>query len=397
MTGVENISKIKIKYDLSKISAYKWNDIVENIKLYNPESKEEITYSLDEFIERDIGFERNFFTFLAAAYMPKDTKLIKEMDIELSSGLSPASLSEGEKKLVLVKAILEFMADENSLVLLDEPDSHVHISRKEKLKNLLVSYENRSNIITTHSPTLAHYFDIKHITMLSKNEDGDIRVEDKGKQELIADLTDGIWSVGEQNIFLSTSKDTILLVEGKHDKKHILTALEMLKDDYRDLNFDIFDMNGASKIRPFMVGLSAANIIKGKKVIGIFDNDKEGQDETKPNFNKDLKPIFRLTDGNGKPSSLYFAMLLPKRDDFKDDFTIENMYDSAKYEDAYIKALEETKGHFGKRSIEAISTDVKEKSKKILAEMSAEFIKEDFAGFKVLLERIREIKNLVEA
>ena len=124
--------------------------------------------------------------------------------------------------------ILEVIGDENSLILLDEPDSHIHLSNKEQIEKLLKAYSNRENILTTHSPTLTHNFDLKHITMLSKKANNDAQVEEMEKQKIVYELTKGIWSYQEQNIFLNSQKD-ILLVEGKYDKIYITEALKRLK------------------------------------------------------------------------------------------------------------------------------------------------------------------------
>jgi hypothetical protein len=62
------------------------------------------------------------------------------------------------------------------------------------------------------------------------------QIEDISKQEIFSHITDGIWNYQEQSIFLSSTKDIILLVEGKHDKIHIEEVFKRLKDDYEELN-----------------------------------------------------------------------------------------------------------------------------------------------------------------
>jgi predicted ATP-dependent endonuclease of OLD family len=66
---------------------------------------------------------------------------------------------------------------------------------KKKFKKLFNSHKNRKNIITTSSPTLTHKFDIKHIAMLTKDENNDVQIEAKEKQEIVYELTNGIWSL----------------------------------------------------------------------------------------------------------------------------------------------------------------------------------------------------------
>src|SRR5258706_4550062 len=89
--------------------------------------------------------EIEVFRYLTASFMPKDDKLITKIEITYNGNLDADCLSEGEKKLLLIMLILEVVGDENSLILLDEPDSHIHLSRKEEIQKLLARYPNREN------------------------------------------------------------------------------------------------------------------------------------------------------------------------------------------------------------------------------------------------------------
>lgn len=40
------------------------------------------------------------------------------------------NFSEGEKKKILLKAAFDIVGSENSLILLDEPDAHLHVAAK---------------------------------------------------------------------------------------------------------------------------------------------------------------------------------------------------------------------------------------------------------------------------
>ena len=216
--GITQANNIQLSFDVEKLTSYQQNPVVNFVKAINPNNETSLTLTLSELKNRVtyIANEREFFNYLTAAFMPKDSKLITDIKFNFNQNLTTACLSEGEKKLILVKLILEVIGDENALILLDEPDSHIHISRKQDLQKLISQYTNRQNIITTHSPTLTHCFDSKHIVMLGKNAGKDVVVEGIEKQEIVYQLTNGIWSYQEQNIFLSSTND-ILLVEGKTD------------------------------------------------------------------------------------------------------------------------------------------------------------------------------------
>lgn len=337
---------------------------------------------------QSIGSEKDFYISMAAAYF---SDLVESINITYNGSLNIGSMSEGQKKLILTKAILEFLSDENALVLLDEPDSHIHVANKKKFKDLLLSYENRENIITTHSPTLTHSFDDKHITMINQGQ-----VEDKQKQEIFSQITDGIWNYQEQSIFLSSTKNIILLVEGKHDKIHIEEAFKRLNSGYEELNFDIFQMNGEANIKHMMLGLANNGVnFNGKKIIAIFDNDKAGQDSFSKNFKKIENKVFKhLVDNDGNPSDTFYGFLLPKTQSFPSDFTIENMYNGEKYKNALsIVFSNRNDNDFFNNFVDEISKQIKEDAKNQLADNCKKFNDDDFSHFRELFNLIKDIKS----
>lgn len=67
--------------------------------------------------------------------------------IQIDDDITVEQLSEGEKKLILVKTVLEILSDEKTLVLMDEPDAHLHEGRKPALCNMMREYPNRQIVI----------------------------------------------------------------------------------------------------------------------------------------------------------------------------------------------------------------------------------------------------------
>lgn len=406
---IKNIQEIALNYNVSKMKKWGNNSISQMLSLLNEVDGVKTSLSLEEFKNKlsYIMLQRDLFKVLYAATMPKRYKVITniELKLELNNGdlISSADLSEGEKKHILMKVILETIADENSLLLFDEPDAHVHLCRKAELKDLFDKYQNRENVITTHSPTLAVKFEDKHIEGLCLDNNGYTSKIDGDKAKLVAELTNGMWNMQEQNIFLSSNKPITLLVEGETDKTHIEEAFKRLKAEYQDLDFDVFAMNGSEHIREILIGLSCSEVQWKKKFIGIFDNDKAGQKDINDGFEKesfkndiDSKNyiIKHVKYKDNIPSKSFYAFLLPKPEGFKESFTIENCYDAKKYETAYNQAVEEKKGHFDGLSINKIAEDIKGRSKTILAEQAKSFDAKDFEGFKPIFNIIKSIMNL---
>ncbi|EKT3972904.1 ATP-dependent nuclease [Flavobacterium psychrophilum] len=375
--------------------------IYESSDLLNTIKDTEIrALTFNDFTDLVLDTNIELFRKLSVSLLPKENnwKLIDKMEVFFKSDVNEDSfsteeLSEGQKKQLLIKFATKILADENSILLLDEPDSHIHISNKEKIKELLYEEDNKpflQSIITTHSPTLTSTFNNENVFMLKK-EDGQVKIVDKEQQEIIKDLFGENFSPQIQNMFLATNKPIILLVEGKHDKEHISNAFDKLANEYTDIQFDVFQMNSACNIPPMMLGLRTNEIDYKKLIIGIFDDDNTGRielDNTKSKF---------PDNQNKKRHDLgYYAFTYPKSDEHKSkDFTVENFFETKHLISSYEEAFKIISNQINGNSIESINEKLKEKSKVLLFEKSKKFNdKEDFKHFRKLFNLIREINNL---
>lgn len=387
--NVLNIEKItSINFELAPKLLTKANAAKQLIDAISPKGDRLVTKTFEEF--SDI-IERLGMTIMKEVFMALYVGLyshgIKSVNIEIESKsgkLFRANLlSEGEKKLLSVFTMLEVLGDESSLMIYDEPDSQIHISRKVEIKKLIERYDNRQHIITTHSPTLAAaFFDSsKHLNCLAKNSEGHTEKIDKDKCSLIAELTDNIWTVTDQNTFLASNKPITLLVEGKTDRIHIEEAYRRLKDDYRDLDFDIFHCSGATNIPQFITGLKTCEIDFSKRVIiAVFDNDKEGRDccnQTQVKYTKGEKNKYGL-----------YALTLP----LLSDGTIENMYDQSKYDTAFKTVV--NRNAFG-GIVSEYAEFITKQAKIELSNNTRGFDDNDFDKFRSLFDIIKEIKQLL--
>lgn len=399
--NVLNIQRITtINFELAPKHLTKANSAKQLIDAISPHGDKSVSKTLDEMrnVIDSLGMSTMKEVFMAM-YVGFYSHGIRSIDIELESSngkLFKANLlSEGEKKLLSVFTMLEVLGDENSLMIYDEPDSQIHISRKAEIKKLVERYDNRQHLITTHSPTLATtFFDSsEHLNCLTKNTSGYTEKIDKDKCALIAELTDNIWNVSDQNTFLASSKPITLLVEGKTDKIHIEEAFRRLKVDFPVLDFDVFSMNTCERIKDVMIGLSksiGSDINWGnRKIIGVMDNDGAGKDAL--NKMKISQP--KKYDKLGTSKNFY-VFVLPKKKDYDEDFTIENCYSPDKYEQAVTQAVSDKKGHFAGLSIDKIADDIKNKSKTLLANSCKSFADNDFEGFKPIFDIIEEIRQL---
>lgn len=379
--GINNL-----KFELMYKANIQENETKQLLNAIAPDGDKVVNISFADLRSKiqQIGFtpKEVFMAFYIGMY----AKFFKKIDITVCSNtgsiFDSSLLSEGEKKLLSIFTMLEVLGDENSLMLYDEPDSQIHISRKDSIKLLIEKYLNRQHLLSTHSPTLAKSFieTNQHICCLKRNENGYIERIDNDKYELIADLTDGQWNMSEQSVFLASTKPITLLVEGKTDKIHIAAALKALKNDYPSLDLDIFYFGGANNIPQFIVGLKTCEVdFSGRKIIAIFDNDKEGRDccnQTQVKYEPRKKNKYGL-----------YAITLPS----KKDVTIENLYDQTKYDQAFKEVV--ARNSF-KGLVSDYSKNITEQAKIEMSNRVDHFTPSDFNGFKPLFDVIMEIKKL---
>lgn len=211
--GINAVSKITLQFDFRN-----YDDVNALLKTFidriNPDQKEikdftieelknSIFYSVltdengntivdenNEIILVDTGItDIEVFRHLTQACMPKQEKIIKEIMIYLNDNITVQQLSEGEKKLILVKTVLEVLSDEKTLLLMDEPDAHLHETRKKNLYSIMSEYPNRQIVLASHSPTFIDIADQDQIMMLKTDQNGNAILYDAEKIEAIRDLT----------------------------------------------------------------------------------------------------------------------------------------------------------------------------------------------------------------
>ncbi len=90
--------------------------------------------------------------------------------------LAMSELSEGEKQLLTVLGLLKFTKDEESLILLDEPDTHLNPIWKWKYLDYLDSVVKRQDttqiIFCSHDPLVIGNLKRNQVQIFKKNEEG---------------------------------------------------------------------------------------------------------------------------------------------------------------------------------------------------------------------------------
>ncbi|WP_294280679.1 AAA family ATPase [uncultured Chryseobacterium sp.] len=387
--GINKINSIKFDFKTANYANYTNSSVKTFINLIDKKSE----YSIDELkkIISECPFPLDeVYKYLYLAFTPDKKKMLENITIKYNdNNLDIEDFSEGEKKMLLIKAALEFAGLEDSLFLLDEPDAHIHLNNKIQIKNVFKEYlDTRQVILTTHSPTLTDTLDEESLFMLNTGN----LVHHK-KQEILESVSGEFWNKFQQNAFIASKKPIILLVEGKHDKAHIHNAFEALKEDYQQLDFQCFILNGESKIQPFLSGLYESDFYTDKLYVGIYDNDGAGDKSFNNGFEKVKDNFKKLKESNGKENNSYFAIKLPKPNEITCDCTMETLYELERFEEAIQSATKSALGHLKNKSIDDIAKGIKEQAKNILSENSQTFNIEDFKNFRALFDLILEISD----
>ena len=254
----------------------------------------------------DLTPDAQVFYYLYFLHMPEKNsqigmradKLIEQIDIQVD-GYNFDDLSEGEKKLILVECIAEVLGDQDSFVLLDEPDAHTHIAMKKELLNVISKFEGQT-ILTTHSPMFLNKRWVGyHDEIIYYMHDG--VVENANGLKHLSELTDGTIDYFEGSFILSSKK--ILVVEGKYDDKYLKKAISVFTK--QDAKYDkltqitILSSNSAGAAVEIYNQILLPCLHRIDKIVFLFDYDNGG-------WNDGWKKIKPISDTNNKIVPMFY-------------------------------------------------------------------------------------------
>ncbi|SEQ03775.1 ATP-dependent nuclease [Flavobacterium urocaniciphilum] len=309
-------------------------------------------------------------------------KIILKSNVSFN-GIDVAKLSEGEKKLILINCILHLLADEQTLILLDEPDSHIHIERKKEIIEI-INQPNHFTIFTTHSPKILHSIKDENVRIIKTNETKGLEAIYLAKMEALENLTNGEFTIMSATIAIS-SKKPLLLVEGKGDVTYIKTAINALTQK-GELDIDILPYGGAGNVKEFIDELIKC-LPYDKKVIILFDRDEAGLGSEKGGMKSCIKFTGGRTDNRTYVKDNLILLMLPKTDaHIETDFLIEDYFSIDKKNEVAKNYIESVSGTF-----KSFPKDLRQIIKDELAKHLESYTKEDLKGFRVLIEKLKSI------
>ena len=298
VAGITKDAECKISFEYKNSNIKKWEGT--EIEGFIEKLKEKSTYSIESFRAtiNEISFidkPSTLFYCLYKCRTESDNQIIQKINIEFTNKGNIEGLSEGEKKLINANTIIHILSASNSLCLFDEPDAHIHIARKNELKEL-INTENRYSIVTTHSPVFVNCLCDDNIRFL---KDG--KIEDLERCKKLSLLSGGSISIFEGSLILGAKK--ILVTEGPYDKKYLEKAISIFAardPKYKKLKqVAIIPAGGAGNAQSMYEGVLSKQLDELDKIVFLFDFDDAGfKDWRKINQIKEpkLETLFYQTD-----------------------------------------------------------------------------------------------------
>lgn len=217
------------------------------------------------------------------------------------------------------------------IVVIDEIELHLHIMhQKDILPDLIALFPKVQFIITSHSPFflngMAKKFtsdDIKLIKMPTGDildtyeEFEEFNTASDIFSELTNDYRDQINNLKSQ--IDSSSRNTLIITEGKTDWKYLKNSLEILKNRnlYEDLKIDFLEYENEIE----MGDIALSSMIKAfqktpqeRKIIFLFDRD-----------NNNILKDYGIEKYNTHPNNVY-SFCIPKVSEERDKISLEFYY-----------------------------------------------------------------------
>lgn len=298
INSITNGATCQISFEYNEANIKKWEGT--QIEAFVEKLKSSSIYDVKSF--RDTINEINFidqastlFYCLYKCRTESNNQVITKINIDFLSRGNLEGLSEGEKKLIIANTIIHILSTPNSLCLLDEPDSHIHIARKEELQKL-IDTDKRYSIVTTHSPFFVDCLCGDNIKYL---RDG--KVENLERIKNLSLLSGGKISIFEGSLIIGAKN--ILVTEGPYDKKYIEKAISVFAK--KDIKYNVLKQisiipaGSAGNAKAIYDDVLSKQLDVFKKIVFLFDYDKGGLDGWK-NINNiksnKVIPIFYQSD-----------------------------------------------------------------------------------------------------
>lgn len=234
--------------------------IIESIKKFETELREgfsEYTEASDDpakfgIILRqliDMLFDEekeNTTISLSLASEQKLKSLLERLDLGFNDGDILINRGLGYNNLLFIAAELSLFDSGFKLIMIEEPEAHLHPQLQLKLAQHLNNLSDAQILLTTHSPNLASKFDLEYLTIVKK---GDVYPLDTTSTQLTGDdrlFLQRFLDVTRANLFFAKG---VILVEGDSEALILPTLAKLLKYNFTDKGLSIIRVGSKAAVR----------------------------------------------------------------------------------------------------------------------------------------------------
>ena len=244
--------------------------------------------------------QQELFKALESTYI---SELISEVRIKVKArnvdgSLTFRELSEGEQQLLMVLGLLRFTREDESLFLLDEPDTHLNpawsIQYLEFLRNVAGAQRNSHIIMATHDPLVVAGLTKSQVQILRRDdESGQISAEmpdeDPKGMGVAALLTSEVYGLrSELDLETMQALDRKRELSSKEDLNDSeLSELDRLNEDLGPLDFTKSVRDPLYKL--FVQGMEASEEYQKLKKPVLTPDEQRRQRELAEVIIRDLR------------------------------------------------------------------------------------------------------------
>lgn len=385
---ITDLEDIEISFEFSENDNYKEHQALRWIKRIKEEClNEDGKATLKSILSYDVPLlpnqtkESTIFHYLYLLSQPKKNlekgntidKYITKIRIDNKS-IPSFNFSEGHKKLILIECITKVLGKKEAILLLDEPDAHVHIALKKEILKCINDFEGQV-LLTTHSPMFVNQMVDKNIYPMV-----DGRILPQAKRELIQKITNNEINYIDGACIVSSKY--VLVTEGPDDIYHIKAAISAFssKDNkFKELDkISFIYMGGAKGVNNYYDEILKSLYDTMTKIVFAFDYDEEGREGA--------KMVQRLIDsGSNKLQYVFYHKTYPvPAPDV--DFYLEDFFERAAYGDVQLPNINGVPSFAELKKASTWANSIKKRIQKHKSENTLS--QNDYNGFQAFLEQL---------
>lgn len=386
---------LEFKLDNDNLGAYKSTALKDFLQRLNTDGQymsAVATMDIGNNLEcGSLDYCRHMFFYLYLACLPKKNDInkidavIKDIDIKIGD-MSYKNISEGEKKLLLIECITKILGSEDSLLILDEPDSHVHIAYKHLICQLCNEF-NGQTVMSTHSPSIINEVDFASLRFVKAGGIENIQ----NVRNIISSMTDGTFDIIDGTMLIANKR--LVVTEGPYDIKYIKhAAKELAKDEERynkictDLSF-VFQ-SGANSTEDYFDTIISPLIGNLEKVLFIFDVDADNNKNGQKGYEQVQK---KKEEYKEKVEAMFYSKTYPITDLKKaSPCYIEDFFPLTKELYQYMQSIKIPMEFSEIKKANAFSAEMKTQIKA----KYKQYDKSQLTSFKIILDEILRLFNL---